>query len=205
MNLWSVECVFVELKELTADVLVFNFILYGCLPLWLIMGFADWYCHKKSQIERTTGIKESIFHAIMGIQIGIPVFLGLYFQINVLLLLIMFAVLIFHEIVAHMDVKYALNTREITIFETHVHSFMEVLPFVIVALIVCINWSAFVDLITFNWAGNMGLAWKPLPLDAKYVTGYFVTLLVLDVIPFIEELARCYLYQKRKPPDRQPS
>lgn len=189
------EYVFVPLRELTADILVFNFILYGCLPLWLIMGFADWYCHKKSEIEKTTGVRESLLHSIMGVQVGVPIFLGLYFQINVLLLLIMFAVLVFHEIVAHVDVKYALNTREISIFETHVHSFLEVLPFVIVALIICINWSSFVDLITFNWAGNMGLVWKPQP--AKYVTGYFVTLIILDVIPFIEELIRCYLYEKR--------
>ena len=186
-----------ELKELTSDVIIYNFILYGCLPLWLIMGFGDWWCHKKSRIEATTGVKESIYHAIMGVQIGIPVFLGFYFKINVLLLILMFIVLIFHEWVAHTDVAYALNTREISIYETHIHSFLEVLPFVIVALIVAINWPAFIDLITFNWAGNMGLIWQP--VNIKYITAYFVPLIVLDVIPFIEELIRCYRYEKSHP------
>ena len=186
------------MKALPADLLVYNLIMYGCLPLWLVMGFADWYCHKKSNIERTTGLKESILHCIMGAQIGVPILLGFYFQINVLLLLIMFGVLVFHEVVAHMDVKYALHNRAISIFETHVNSFLEVLPFVIVALIVCINWPAFVDLVTFNWAGNMGLHVIARPIAGTYVSAYFVTLLIIDIVPYIEELYRCYAYQKRQ-------
>src|SRR5262249_14427961 len=187
----------VDLKNIPADVLLFDLILYGCLPLWLIMGFADWYCHRKSRIEETTGMRESILHAIMGIQIGLPVLLGLYCEINVLQLLIMFTILVFHEIVAHMDVKFALHNREISILETHVHSFLEVLPFVIVALIVCINWPAFVDLVTFNWTGNMSLEWKRQPIASNYITGYFFTLLVIDVLPYIEEFIRCWRYQKK--------
>lgn len=178
--------------------LLFNFVMFVCLPLWLIMGFIDWYCHKKSKIEETSGWQESVYHAIMGVQVGIPIFLGLYFEINVLQFIIMFMVLIFHEVVAHMDVHYALHKREISILETHVHSFLECLPFVIVALIVFINWSAFVDFISFNWAGNMSLIFKKRPLDSGYITGYFFTLIILDVIPFIEEFIRCYRFQKSK-------
>lgn len=163
------------------------------------MGFLDWYCHKKSRIEETTGAKESVYHAIMGVQVGIPVFLGLYFEINVLQFLIMFAILFLHELVAHMDVKYAIDKRKISILETHVHSFLECLPFVIVALIICINWPAFVDFITFNWAGNMSLTLKKNPLNTGYIATYFFTLIVLDVIPYIEEFIRCYRYRKANP------
>jgi hypothetical protein len=181
-----------DLRHLTTDVLLFNLILYGCLPLWLIMGCLDYYCHRKSHIERTTGMKESLMHIIMGAQIGVPVFLGLFFNINVLLLLIMFLVLVFHEWVAHHDVKYALHNREISLLETHVHSFLEVLPFVIVALIICINWQAFVDLITLNWAGHMSLAPKDHPLDRMYIAGYVLLMLIADAVPFLEEFVRCW-------------
>ncbi len=190
-----------DLRSITTDVLLFNMILYLCLPLWLLMGFADYYCHRKSKIEFTTGMKESIYHAVMGIQIGIPVFLGLFFKINVLLLLLMIVVLIFHEWVAHHDVKYALHKREISIMETHVHSFLEVLPFVIVGLIVCINWPAFVDLITFNWANHMSLTLREKPLDFWYVCGYVSLMLFADVLPFLEEFLRCYRHRNSINPD----
>ena len=190
-----------DLRSITTDVLLFNMILYLCLPLWLLMGFADYYCHRKSQIEFTTGMKESIYHAVMGIQIGIPVFLGLFFKINVLLLLLMILVLIFHEWVAHHDVKYALHKREISIMETHVHSFLEVLPFVIVGLIVCINWSAFVDLITLNWTNHFSLVVREKPLDFWYVCGYVTLMLIADVVPFAEEFYRCWRHRQSINPD----
>jgi hypothetical protein len=160
------------------------------------MGFLDYYCHLRSGIEKTSGLKESFYHAVMGVQIGIPVFLGLYFEINTLLFIVMFVVLIFHEWVAHHDVAYALKNRPISMLETHVHSFLEVIPFVIVALIIFINWSNFVDFITFNWAGHCALELKHQPLDLHYITCYVVLMLVADVAPYIEEFLRCWRYRK---------
>jgi hypothetical protein len=182
-----------DLRSLSTHDLLFNLILYVCMPAWLIFGFIDYYCHRKSKIEETTGWKESVLHAIMGLQVGIPVFLGLFFIINPLIYLIMFGVLIAHEWVAHHDVKYALNTRPISILETHAHSFLEVLPFVIVALIICIDWGSFVDLITFQWGGrNFMLIPKEKPLDQAYVAGYIALLLIADVLPYFEEFMRCW-------------
>lgn len=181
--------------QIPTDTLLMYLIMYGCLPAWLVFGLADYFCHRATKIERTTGMRESIYHIIMGGQIAVPVFLGMFFEINVLLLLITFAVLVFHEWVAHHDVAYALNTRPISIWETHVHSFLEVLPFMVVGLIVCRKWSAFVDLVTLNWAGHMALVPKALPLDWHYTVGYFVFMIVADVAPYMEELYRCWRYQ----------
>ena len=185
-----------DLRAIPTYSLVFNIVLYGCLPLWLIMGFLDYICHRLSGIEKTTGIKESIYHAIMGVQIGIPIFLGLYLQINVLVLLLMFATLVLHEFLAHADVKYAKQTREISMLETHVHSFMETLPFFTVALIVCINWDAFIDLITLNWSGHLAFRPREQSLNANYIAGYVALLLFADVIPYIEEIIRCLRTRK---------
>src|ERR1700710_476442 len=133
-----------DIRAIPIPVLVFNLILYGCLPLWLIMGLLDYICHRRSKIEHSSGLKESLYHAVMGVQIGIPIFLGLFFHINVLILLIMFAALVFHVWVAHCDVAYARGKREISMLELHVHSFLETLPFFAVALLICINWNAFI-------------------------------------------------------------
>ncbi len=187
-----------DIRHIPTDTLLLYFIMYGCLPAWLIFGLADYFCHRASQIEKTTGVKESILHIIMGGQIAIPIFLGLYFEINVLLLLMAFAVLIFHEWVAHHDVAYAASNRHVSIWEIHVHSFLEVLPFVVVGLIVCKKWSAFIDLITLNWAGHMSLVPKTIH-DWHYTTFYFALMIIADVAPYMEELWRCWRYQLEHP------
>ena len=68
--------------------LLINVLLYVFLPLWGIAGFADWCCHRASRIEVTSGLKESLLHSLMGLQLGVPILLCLLFQVNVLVLLI---------------------------------------------------------------------------------------------------------------------
>ena len=57
--------------------LLINLILYGLLPLWGITGFIDWICHRLSQVESTSGLKESLIHSLMGVQLAIPILLCL--------------------------------------------------------------------------------------------------------------------------------
>ena len=52
--------------------LLVNLILYGLLPLWGICGFIDWCCHRATRVERTSGLKESLIHSLIGVQLGIP-------------------------------------------------------------------------------------------------------------------------------------
>jgi hypothetical protein len=37
-----------------------NYMLYFLLPLWIVPGFADYLCHRRTKIETTSGIRESI-------------------------------------------------------------------------------------------------------------------------------------------------
>ena len=62
--------------------LLINLILYGLLPLWGIAGFIDWCCHRATKVESTSGLKESLVHSLMGVQLGIPILLCLLFEIN---------------------------------------------------------------------------------------------------------------------------
>jgi len=186
-----------DLYSIPMDVLLLNLILYGCLPLWVLLGFADYACHRRSAIERTSGARESLFHCVMGAQIGGPVFLGLYFEINVLLLLLAFVLLALHVWIAHHDVAYALRWRKVTLWEMHIHSFLEALPFVVVLLIILKRWPAFVDLITLNWAGNLALVPKATPLDSYYIGGYILFMLVVGIAPYLEELWRCWTADRK--------
>lgn len=175
----------------TADILI-NLLLFLFLPLWGIAGFVDWCCHKATKIEITSGVKESLMHCVMGIQIGIPIILCLTFRVNVLILLICFAALILHELVAHWDVNYAQNLRKISIWEMHAHSYLATLPLYLLVIILVINWEVLLDLVQFNWAGQLHfekLDFKP--GGSGYLPLYLAFMAVACVFPYLEELIRC--------------
>ena len=73
---------------LDASTLVLNILLYVLLPLWVVAGGVDWLCHRATNIESTAGLREALVHAIMGVQVGIPILLGLLFEVNVLVLIL---------------------------------------------------------------------------------------------------------------------
>ena len=180
------------------DVLLRAFLLYGILPAWVFFGFIDYLCHRVSKIEETTGLRETLLHSLMGLQIGVPIFLGLFFEINVLLLMVMLAVLIMHEYVAHLDVKTAYGSRNLLIWELHAHSFLEVIPFVIFGLIVLLKWTAFVDLVTLNWGGGFSITLKKAPINGGFIASYFIFMILLGFIPYTDELLRCLRARFRK-------
>lgn len=180
--------------------LLINTLLYIFLPLWGIAGFADWCCHRATKIESTSGLKESLMHSLMGIQVGIPIMLCLLFRVNVLVLLICIAAWVLHELVAHWDVHYAAPRRHISIWEMHAHSYLATLPFYMLAMIMVINWPVLLKLITFDWHGQMNLNRIELPHGGpRYLAYYLWLMAVLCFFPYAEENLRClrhYLKQR---------
>ncbi len=172
--------------------LLTNLILYGLLPLWGISGFIDWCCHRATKVEATSGLKESLMHSLMGIQLGIPIVLCLLFEVNVLILLVCIVMWVAHEFVAHWDVHYATPRRHISIWEVHVHNYMATVPLYLLMLIGVLNWEVVVKLVTFDWDGQFGL--RPLaarPGGNSYLPAYLSFMGMLCVFPYIEENIRC--------------
>jgi hypothetical protein len=185
---------------LNTDTLLVNLILFGLLPLWGITGFIDWNCHRITKIETTSGLKESLLHTAMGIQVGIPIMLGILFYVNVTVLLICFAAWFLHEFVAHYDVHYSAPKRHISIWEVHVHNYMATVPLYLLMLIIVINWDMFMNLITLNWEGHMQLKRIENPhAGASYLPIYLAFMAITCVLPYMEENIRClrvYLKQR---------
>lgn len=180
-----------------------NFLLFMLLPIWGIAGFVDWLCHRATRIEVTSGFKESLMHSVMGIQIGIPILLCLLYQINVLILLICLVTWVLHELVAHMDVHYASTRRKISIWEMHAHSYLATLPFYMLACIFILNWDVVMQLVSFQWQGNMQLVPIQSPHGGEgYLPIYLSFMSVLCVFPYMEENLRC-LYQALKSQEKQ--
>ncbi|MCJ7555321.1 MAG: diguanylate cyclase [Gammaproteobacteria bacterium] len=176
----------------STDDLLIRLILFGLLPLWGITGFIDWCCHRTTRIETTSGLKESLIHSAMGIQLGIPIVLCIVFYVNVTILLICMAAWLLHEFIAHWDVHYSAPKRHISIWEVHVHNYMATIPLYLLMLIVVVNWEMFVNSITFNWAGNMGFHLIENPHGSPiYLKAYLTFMAITCGLPYIEENIRC--------------
>jgi hypothetical protein len=177
--------------------LLINLILYCLLPLWGISGFIDWCCHRATHVERTSGLKESLLHSLMGVQLGIPILLCLLFEVNVLILLICVFTCLLHEVVAHWDVSYATPLRRISIWEVHVHNYMATVPLYLLMLIVVINWDVALRTVTLDWSGQLALDRLATPQGGPaYLWGYLTFMAVLCVFPYLEENIRCLRYAR---------
>jgi hypothetical protein len=55
---------------------------YVLFPIWMTAGFTDWLFHRRTRIEATSGVRESVLHAVMVAEMGIAVLIVLFLQIN---------------------------------------------------------------------------------------------------------------------------
>jgi len=166
-------------------------LLYFILPLWFLAGFADWLCHRATDIEGTTGAKESLIHLLMFGEIAIPLLAALFFEINALIIALMIAAFLAHEATALWDVSYAVTRREVTPFEQHVHSFLEMLPLMATAFVTVLHWPQLLALAGVGpEPARFDLTWKREPLPVAYIAAVLVAALLFELLPYLEELWR---------------
>lgn len=166
-------------------------LMYFVMPVWLVVGFADYLCHRASHIERTSGPKESVLHLLLLAEMGVPVALALFFEINALIIAVMIVAFVLHEATTLWDVAYASETREVTPIEQHVHGYMQLLPLLALTLVSVLHWPQFIALFGFGAEPpRLTLTLRQEPLPWLYVGSVIVAVLILDVLPFIEELLR---------------
>lgn len=82
-----------------------RFLLYHIVPLWLASGVADWACHRATNIERTTGAKESLMHLLMLAEASVPVIAALFLEITTPVAALMVLSFVLHEATALWDVS----------------------------------------------------------------------------------------------------
>lgn len=116
------------------------FLLKFVLPAWLAAGIADWACHRASSIETTSGPKESLIHLLMLTEAAVPVLAGMFLEITSPVLALMIASVLLHDATALWDVSFAVERREVTPIEQHVHSYLEMIPVMAVSFIAVLHW-----------------------------------------------------------------
>jgi hypothetical protein len=163
------------------------------LPLWLVPGFGDYWCHRAAKIERTSGTHESITHMLMISSTGVGIGVGLVCEVNELALAIMIASAVAHEAIVLWDVGYATTVRPPSATEQHMHSFLEVLPFSALAFTMCLNPAA-----VANLAGR-GTRPRHFRFEAKRqrarplsIAAISLAAIALLFVPYTEELIRCF-------------
>lgn len=167
-------------------------VMYFVVPVWLAAGIADYICHRASNIARTSGPMESLIHLLMLAEIGVPVLLGLTMEINALVIGVMILAFFAHEATALWDVSFAVEWREVTPIEQHVHSFLELIPLMALSLVIVLNWDQFLALFGYGSAvADFSIQFKKPPLPIGYVLGVLAAIAILEILPFAEELWRC--------------
>jgi len=115
-------------------------LLVGVMPLWLGAGLADWYLHRRTRIEETTGPRESARHSLMFAETGVLVLLGLFREVNAGVLGTAAGAVAAHSATAYRDQAYAEPRRRVAPVEQHVHSLLEASPIMATFLLTALHW-----------------------------------------------------------------
>ena len=157
-------------------------LLWGLYPAWLLAGAGDYLCHRQTDIEHTSGSKESWLHLLQFGSLLIAFAAAVLMNLNAIVFGIIVALVIAHSVLAHVDVSYTDGRRHISPIEQFVHGFMDVLPLVAVALIGVLHWPE----ITASPSSPI-FSPRPADLGRMLLVGSFA---VMAGVPILEELAR---------------
>lgn len=166
-------------------------LMYFILPLWFVAGLADWLCHRASNIQSTTGAKESLIHLLMFAEVGAGLLAAMFLEINALIIIFMVIVFFIHEATALWDVNYATTARTVTPIEQHVHSFLEMIPLMAIVTVICLHWAQFLAIFHFGDEKALyTLAWKAEKLPTTYIIITMLIILLFELFPYLEEFYR---------------
>jgi hypothetical protein len=180
-----------------------SFVMNVILPVWLGAGIADWVCHRRTRIERTTGPNESLMHLALLTEAAIPVLCGMFLEITSPVLALVIAAALLHDATALWDVSYAVTRREVTPIEQHVHSFLEMVPMAAIAFISVLHWPQLLALLGLsNKRPDWRLRWKQRPLPWAYATAMLAAQIGLEWLPYLEELIRTIRVAPKSSPYR---
>jgi hypothetical protein len=175
-------------------------LMYVVLPLWMLAGFADWDCHRRTRIEHTGGLRESVFHWVMFLQMGAATLAVLFLEINAAVLLLGTVLFLAHEVTTWLELRFVVGRRDVRPLEQMIHSFMEILPLAGLLLLAVLYAQRVTDT-------SAGAAWtlrlKEEPLPAAYLAAALGGATLLNVLPLAEETWRCVRARRADPGARR--
>jgi hypothetical protein len=122
-----------------------NLLLWGALPLWLLAGAADWWCHRRTGIACTSGPRESLLHLLLFVEIALPLGLALWFETTAAMLVFLAAGVAAHMLTSWWDTTLAQPRRYIAPIEQMVHSWLEMLPLFALVVVAVLSADEFAE------------------------------------------------------------
>lgn len=108
---------------------------------WLAAGCADFAFHRRTDLPHTSGLAESTLHLLQLALIGTGIALWLLFEPAVPVLAAMLALVLAHAIVGYVDTRVAYGRRPIGPGEQHVHSILDMAPWIALAWASVASWN----------------------------------------------------------------
>jgi hypothetical protein len=159
-------------------------------PLWLLSGLGDYLFHARTDIAHTSGTHESALHLLQTAEIGIPVLAFVFFAVNAAVLALMIAGVAAHAFTSWRDLRYAAQLRYIPPGEQYVHAFLNVLPWVALALVMVLHWPAVTSLFDPSGATDWSLRPRRPGFDGAIVFAVLASSALLGVLPGLLEFMR---------------
>ena len=166
-------------------------ILWVLLPAWIVSGFLDWICHRKSGIAAHCGPWESLLHLLLLAEAGAALLIGLLLELNEPALALIALCFITHEVTGYLDIRFAHARRDLSPAEQRIHDYMTAIPVTSLCLVGVMHWEM-VSSLASDPARlfTLPLQWKAVPLPTAQVLGILGAVVIVDLIPYVEELYR---------------
>jgi hypothetical protein len=158
-------------------------------PLWLAAGFLDYALHRRTSIATTAGLRETRYHLVQMVQVGLPVLAVLFLELTPVVLVALVLLALAHTRTAYRDIRYANARRAILPLEQFVHAFLIGLPLFATALLVLMHWplvhgpAGSVTLVADAW----GLRWRDPMWDAGIIAAVLAASFLFAVLPALFE------------------
>jgi hypothetical protein len=176
---------------------IHNYVLFIAAPVWIGAGLLDYFWHRRTRIETTSGPKESVMHLLMLTE-GAPIALApLLFEINSGVLLLLMGAFIAHESTAAWDISMTAPRRVIQPGEQHIHSVLEMMPFCVASLYLASHWERFRTMLRNPRREDFQLRLKRSRASTPEIAGLVSAITLFDFLPHVEELWRCWRAQQR--------
>ena len=102
--------------------------LYAAYLFWLAAGWADFRCHRRTDLAHTSGLRESTLHLLQLALIGAGTVLVLAFELGRAPLLASAILVAAHAWFGYRDTCSAYGRRELRPIEQHLHSVLDAAP-----------------------------------------------------------------------------
>ncbi len=147
---------------------------------WLAAGSVDFMQHWRTDLPHTSGLRESAWHAAQIGLLGTGVLAWLAFAPGLGLLLLLAVLAAIHAVCGWLDTLTAFEVRSIPPLEQHVHSVLDMAPWIALATIILGQGGQ-------ARAAGWAIAWEPAP-PVLWLAA-LLPALVLCVLPWLLEFA----------------